>query len=270
MKKIFFLMALIGAFCISGIFPAYGQLSYEGSSSIRDALFPDLAKAYEKKTGIAFSSIKSGDSEGGFASVKSGKASIGGLSRLLTADEMAADLGNRVIGYDAIVIYLNKDNPVKNLSVEQLKKIFLKEITNWKDLGGADLPIETVLKTGGGTGGVMKQFSEFILEGKPLAEPGKSFASHKEDVEYVAKTPGAITFASFAFDTKVTPFISIDGVLPSKETLGRGEYALARPFVLVFNNKPEDPKVVAFMDWVLSEEGQKIVKNFVVPVLVSE
>ena len=92
MKKVSLLMVFLGVFCLSGIFPAYGQLSYEGSSSIGDALLPDLAKAYEKKTGIAFSSIKSSDSEAGFAAVKSGKATVGGLSRLLTAEEMAADL----------------------------------------------------------------------------------------------------------------------------------------------------------------------------------
>jgi len=268
-KKFASLFCTIFVFLLISL-PSRAQLTYEGSSSIGNELLPELAKAFEKKTGTSFKSIKPSDSADGFKAVKDGTAAIGGLSRLMTSEEMSADLGNKVIGYDAIVVYVHKDNPVKNLSIENLKKIFLGEVKNWKEVGGNDGPIEIVLKKEGITGGTMKQFTELILEGRALAAPQVSFSTHREDIAYVASHPNAVTFASLAFDEKLTPFISIENVYPSREALNRGEYVLARPFVLVYRTQPEDPMVTAFLDFALSEEGQAIVKKYVIPVVVSD
>ena len=266
MRTIFF--ALLSIFLCFSI-PAIADLTYEGSSSIGGALLPELAKAFEQKSGIKFTTITSNDSTQGFKALMTGKTLIGGLSRLLTTEELNESLGNQVIGYDAIVIYLNSDNPVQNLTIEQLKKIFSNEITTWKEVGGKDEPIVTVLKKGGDEGGTTKQFRELVLAGQALATPSLFFNSHQENIEYVASNSTAVTFASLAFDEKVTKYVSINGVLPSREALNKGEYALARPYLLIYKAQPENEEIKKFLDFVFSGEGQNIVKKYVVPVMDS-
>jgi len=253
--------------CIALAVPASAQLSYEGSSSIGDTLFPELVKSFQAKTGIGFTKVTSNSSAQGYQAVKEGRAAIGGLSRLLTADEMKTEPGNRVIGYDAVVVYVNKDMPITSLSSEQLGRIFSGQAKNWKDVGGSDAPIVTVLKKNATEGGTARQFCELILGGQPPATPTVTLPGIKECVAHVASTPNTITFASLAFDDKTARFMAIDGVLPSRDALTKGEYPLARPYVLIYQNKPEDPRVTQFLDFVLTKEGQEIVRAFVVPVM---
>lgn len=253
--------------CIATPFAASAQLSYEGSSSIGDTLLPELAKAFQAKSGISFDKITSNSSAQGYQAVTEGKATIGGLSRLLTAEEMKTEPGNRVIGYDAVVIYVHKDIPVTSLTSEQLGNIFSGQIKNWKDVGGADVPIITVLKENATEGGTARQFCELILGGQSPATAAVILPGITECVSYVASTPNTITFASLAFDDKTARFVAIDGVLPSRDSLNKGEYPLARPYVLIYSNKPEDPNVTKFLDFALTKEGQEIVKKYVVPVM---
>jgi len=253
--------------CLTLAFPVFAQLTYEGSSSIGDSLLPELAKGFEAKSGIGFTKITSNSSAQGYQAVSEGRARIGGLSRLLTADEMKTEPGNRVIGYDAVVVYVHKDNPVTSLTSDQLNRIFSGQAKNWKDVGGEDAPIVTVLKSQATEGGTARQFCELVLGGQPPATPTLTLPGIKECVAHVASTPGTITFASLAFDDKTARFIAIDGVLPSREALNKGEYPLARPYVLIYNNKPEDPEVVKFLDFVLTKDGQEIVRKYIVPVM---
>jgi phosphate transport system substrate-binding protein len=248
--------------------PALADLSYEGSSSIGEQLLPELAAAFEKASGIKFSSLTSNDSTVGFKALIAEKTLLAGLSRLMTQEELQTEVANQPMGYDAIVIYVHKDNPVKSLTSEQLKNIFMDTIKNWQEVGGPDAPIETIVKQGDDEGGTVKQFRELLLEGKTFTNPTKRFPSHKENIDYVMNTPQALTFASLAFDEKKTPIIAVDGVLPSRETLNKGEYPLARPYVLVYLNKnAENPEIKKFLEFVLSKEGQEIVKKYVVPVM---
>jgi len=253
--------------CLTLSVPALAQLSYEGSSSIGDSLLPELAKGFEAKSGIGFMNITSNSSAQGYQALKEGRTKIGGLSRLLTADEMKTEPGNRVIGYDAVVVYVHKDNPLTSLTSEQLNRIFTGQAKNWKEVGGEDAPIVTVLKEQATEGGTARQFCELILGGQPPATPTLTLPGIRECVTHVASTPHTITFASLAFDDKTARFIAIDGVQPSRDALNKGEYPLARPYVLIYNNKPEDPDVVKFLDFVLTKDGQEIVRKYIVPVM---
>jgi phosphate transport system substrate-binding protein len=245
----------------------WAQLTYEGSSSIGDALFPALAKAFTAKTGIQFGTINPTNSVQGFTAVRDGKSSLGGLSRLLTQEELKSGLANQVIGYDALVVYVHPGSPIENLTLDQIKKIFSGQITSWKDVGGQDSPILTLVKKGGEEGGVVGQFRELVMGGDALATPAASFPSHKENVEFVASNPTAITFASLAGDLKVGKMISVEGIHPSPTAVSKGDYPLARPFLLIYKENPPNPDVAKFMEFVFAREGQAIVKEFVVPVM---
>jgi len=263
----FRLVAVFLSVALSFGSPLSAQLNYEGSSSLGDSLIPELAKDFTAKTGIQFGTINPTNSAQGFQGVKSGKAAIGGLSRLLTQEELKDGFANRVIGYDAVVVYVNLQNPIKNITIAQLKSVFSGKIVNWKDLGGSDVPIVVLVKLGGEEGGVVGQFKELVMAGESMASPSLAFPSHQENVEYVASNPAAITFASLAGDKKTGRILSVEGVDPSRKALLSGEYPLARPYLVIFKSNPPEPDVAKFIEFVFSSEGQAIVQKFVVPVV---
>ncbi len=256
---VFALLAVVGV--------ARAELTYEGSSSIGKALLPELARAFEAKTGIKFGKIGSTDSDAGFNAVIASQAVIGGLSRLQSAKELEAGLANRVIGYDAVVVYVQPDSSIKDLTTDQLKGIFTGKITNWQEVGGPDLSIATVLKKDVDVGGTARQFRELALVGEPFASGTVTVPGYKEAVAYVAANPAAITFASLVADEKVARYISVDGVAPSRENLAGGAYPLGRPYLLIYRDDPNNADLAKFLDFVFSEEGQAIVKKHAIPVM---
>ncbi len=263
-------LILVGLLQVAGLTGAVSaELSYEGSSSIGQALLPELAKAFTVSTGIAFGEIRATSSNQGFAAVKDGKAALGGLSRLLTQIELESGLANRVIGYDALVVAVHPDNPVASLTLAQVAEIFAGRITNWQQVGGPDLPIVTLHRQGE-EGGVVGQFREVVMGGQPLASPAFAFPTHQENLEYVAVNPAAITFAAMVGDKGLTRYLAIEGVLPTQQTLSLGQYPLGRPFVLVYRDDHPNPDLSKFIEFVLSKDGQAIVRKYVQPVMVFE
>ena len=259
MKVIFSAMLLV----LLVFSPGWAQLSYEGSSSIGHSLLPDLAAAFATKEKLQFDSIISNDSNLGFLAVKEGKAKIGGLSRMLREEELKENFTNQVIGYDAIAIYVNQANQVRGFTVEQLQNIFGGAITNWKDVGGADAAIKLVSKTGD-EGGSSRHFQDLVMDGKPLAKPAIEATDRSDCVQKVLSEKDAITFASVVFKGDGAPMASVNGILPEGDKLRTGEYLLSRPYNLVIKNA-EDPQIAKFMEFVFSEDGQKIVAKYAMP-----
>jgi len=258
-------LALFGF--LSVLAPAMAQLSYEGSSSMGEKLIPELARAFTAKGGASFSTFVSNDSAAGFKAVRDGKAVLGGMSRLMSGEELQVGLGNQVIGYDALVVYVNHANPVKSLTGDQLRKIFLGIITNWKDVGGVDSPIVTLLREGDDEGGTARQFRELVLGGETFASPSLRLPTYKAVIEYVTENQTAISFGSLAFDEKIGRILPIEGIAPTPQSLNSGQYPLSRPYVLVFQNSSDNKDLKAFLEFTLSKEGQAIVKTYVIPVM---
>ena len=124
---------------------AYGsdELSYSGSSTIgMSVLDAGAVKAFEQKTGIKFKSIEQPGSGKGIQALLDGKVTLAGASRSLKPEEKAKKLLGTAIGYDAIAVFVHKNNPVKNLTKEQVKGIFTGKIKNWKEVGGKDALIK--------------------------------------------------------------------------------------------------------------------------------
>lgn len=263
MKCRLWLVVLVALVCFS--VPGFAQLSYEGSSSIGEELLPSLAKAFEAKEQIKFEKIAANDSDLGFKAVMEGKAKIGGLSRMLKEEELKENLMNQAIGYDAIAVYVNKENPVRSLTVEQLKKIFSGDIKNWKDIGGADAKILTVSRKRE-EGGSSKHFLDVVMEGKAPAPPAIEGVDRSECVKKVVENKDAITYASIYFRNLGAEMCAVNGVLPQADKLRTGEYLISRPFNLIYKES-EDKNCQKFIDFVFSEEGQRIVASFVMPVI---
>ncbi|NTW86105.1 MAG: phosphate ABC transporter substrate-binding protein [Holophagaceae bacterium] len=238
--------------------------TYEGSTTIGENIIPQAAKAFEAKTGVKFERIGNLGSGKGFQAVMAGQVSLGGVSRALTPAEKKQNPHFEVIGHDAIAVFVNAKNPVKNLTLEQVKGIFTGRITNWKDVGGASAPINVITEFKAGGRATIAAFKELAL-GNAEYGPSKEVDKPHWCVRAVGADPNAITHASFAFNEPGTAAVSVNSVLPSMKAVQSNAYVISRPLILVAKGAPTGD-VKRFLDFVLSPEGQQIVKRNFLPV----
>jgi len=237
-------------------------LIYEGSATIGETVIPEAAKAFETKTGVKFDKVGITGSSDGLKAVLAGQASVGGMSRALKRDEKEQKPYYQIIGYDGNAVYLHAKNPVQNLSKEQLKGIFTGKITNWQEVGGNEAPITVVIANK--THGTVQEFQKAALDGTDY-KPTKEFPNPSDCVDYVATDEHAITNAALAFKTPKTQVVSIDNQYPSPESVKSGTYPFSRPLLLLAKGLPQDD-LKKFFEFMLSDDGQKIVGKYFVPV----
>jgi ABC-type phosphate transport system substrate-binding protein len=128
---------------LAGSAPA--QITYVGSAPIGEHIIPEAVKAFTAKIGIPFGGFGTHASGVGLEMVIRGEAPLAGVSRSLTLEEKQQRLYYRIIGYDAIVIYVHAANSVTSLTKQQLKAIFTGRMSNWQEVGGADAPIVCII-----------------------------------------------------------------------------------------------------------------------------
>ncbi len=243
--------------------PADPPLSYEGSTVLSKALLPELIAGFERKSGQRFGTVEAHGSSAGFRAVMEGRAALGGVSRSLESAERAARPYYAIVGYDASAIYVHASNPVKGLSRAQLKDVFTGKLTRWSEVGGADAPIELVYVRGSQNRITIATFADEILERAPLG-PG-TWCEPGSCPLYVAEHPNAVTFGSFSFRVPGTKVLEVEGMLPEPETVRTGEYLLSRPLLLVTKQAPRG-NIRAFLDYVMSDDGQRLVARYFFPV----
>ena len=196
-------------------------------------------------------------SSAGIEAVSNGTADIASSSRGLNADEQDLGLTPIVIAHDGIAVIVNDDNPVDNLSTEQLRDIYAGKITNWKEVGGADEPIIVIgREAGSGTRGAFEE----LVDLKDACKYANELDSTGAVIAKVASTPGAIGYASLdALDDSVKA-LSLEGVEATAENIKAGNYFLSRPFVMATKGEisEQNDLVQAWFDFVLGDEGQQV------------
>lgn len=253
-------LALIAAGCAKE--EKAEALTYEGSSTISENILPELTAGFEKRTGVRFEKIGNAGSAEGFKAAMDGRAALGGLSRELKVDERVMRPRYQVIGHDAIAIFVNAANPVRNLSLDQLRDVFAGKITNWKALGGPDRPIVVVSEQLSGTRGTLAELRHLVMAEQPIKATREVDLPH-DCVRAVAGEPDAISYGSIAFREPGVEPVSLDGVPPDTQSVRSRAYPLSRPLLLVTRAAPTGA-VKEFLDYVLSAEGQAMVgKKFV-------
>lgn len=252
---------LAAAFLFSGV--ALAGLTYEGSSTIGEEILLQAAKRFEQKTGTRFDTIGFLGSGKGMKAVMDGKVSIGGVSRRLTTTEKLRKPFFQVIGYDAIVVYVNEKNPVKKLTREEVKGIFSGKIRDWKAVGAKKGGITVVTEIPTSERATISEFSHLLMDDAPFG-PARQIERPRDCVVYVSTDESAITHASLAFKMAGAKAISLDGVVPTDENIMSGHYLLSRPLLLVTQNFPTGD-VKRFFEFILSPEGQEIVSRKFVP-----
>ena len=233
-----------------------GTVSTDGSTSM-EKVIGALSESYmaaNKDVTVNYNPTGSG---AGITAVQEGTCDIGLSSRALKDEEKAAGLKETVLAYDGIAIIVHPDNPVSDLSVEQIAKLYTGEITNWKDVGGSDA--EVVLIGREAASGTRDGF-ESITGTKDKCQYRQELTSTGDVITAVSQNPDAIGYASLAAIKDSVKALSVDGVTPSETTVKDGSYPVQRPFVLVtVEGKALSAAAQSFFDYATSADAADII-----------
>ena len=233
-----------------------GTVSTDGSTSM-EKVIGALSESYmaaNKDVTVNYNPTGSG---AGITAVQEGTCDIGLSSRALKDEEKAAGLKETVLAYDGIAIIVHPDNPVSDLSIEQIAKLYTGEITNWKDVGGSDA--EVVLIGREAASGTRDGF-ESITGTKDKCQYRQELTSTGDVITAVSQNPDAIGYASLAAIKDSVKALSVDGVTPSEATVKDGSYQVQRPFVLVtVEGKTLSAAAQSFFDYATSADAADII-----------
>jgi phosphate transport system substrate-binding protein len=262
MKKL-----ILSLMMVCTIAPSFYAQKLKGSDTVLP-LAQKEAEAFGKKTGKSVTVI-GGGSGVGIAALLEGTTEIAMASRKMKFDEKVKcqeagkAIVEKVIAYDALAIVVNPSNGVTNLTRAQLEGIFTGKITNWKQVGGADLKIIPYSReTSSGTYEFIK---EHVLLNKNYAKGILSMPATGAIVQSVSQTKGAIGYVGLAYlNSSVKAIhVSFDGknfVEPTLKTAVNKTYPVTRPLYFYYEKKYE-AKYNALVSFILSAEGQKIVEK---------
>lgn len=241
--------------------PLSGAINMAGSTSVQP-LAEELAKAFMAKNPEVKIFVQGGGSGAGIKATTTGTADIGMCSRELTAEEEAMGIISTEIAKDGVVMIVNKANPIANLSLEQLQKIYTGKFTQWKEVAGPKgLKTKIVVvnrEAGSGTRGA---FEELALGKMKNTDNCLVQASTGAVQQTVAVTKEAIGYISLgALDPQAVKPLTLDGVACNVKNIHSKQYKIQRPFLLLTKTAPTG-LVKEFMDWILSPEGQRIVSK---------
>jgi len=255
--KVLFMLSVVGL-------AAQGAdeiLVWRGCGVSKTAFMEECRNAYLKETGVEIR-LSGGGATLGIESAAKGGADLGGTCRacldVLGEDKLDVELA--AVAWDALVIVVHPDNPVENISREQLRMVLQQKITNWKQLGGNDESIVVVARRGK-TSGVGYSTRQLILEGSE-EDYGKSVVrlnSSGPVEKLVERQPRAIAITGVSSarhrDLKV---IAIDSQAPTPENIASGKYPYFRPLYVAY--KPDtNSGARRFVEWLLSDKGQSVV-----------
>lgn len=233
-----------------------GTVSTDGSTSM-EKVIGALGEAFtDANSDVSFTYNPTG-SGSGIQAVQEGRCDIGLSSRALKDAEKAAGLTETILCYDGIAMIVNPENPVEDLTLEQIAAIYTGEVTNWSEVGGADAEIVLIGREAGS--GTRSGFEELVdVVDKCLYR--QELSSTGDVITTVAQNPGAIGYASLASVKDTVKAVKVDGVAPSEATVKDGTYAIQRPFVLATRtDAPLNDAAQAFFDYVTSADANEII-----------
>lgn len=257
MKKIISLFTL--AIALVCVLTACGgnkeAVTTDGSTSMNKVIGA-LGEAFQSDSGISVTYNATG-SGAGIQAVLEGRCDIGLASRDLKDEEKAKGLEGTVLAYDGIAIIVNPENPVNDLDLKTIAKIYTGEIKNWKEIGGNDAEIVLIgREAGSGT----RDGFESITDTEDKCAYRQELTSTGDVITTVASNPNAIGYASLASVKDTVKALKIDGVTASEETIKNGTYVVQRPFVLVTKTDVTlSESAQSFFNFITSEAAQGII-----------
>lgn len=231
-----------------------GTLSMNGSTSMEKVIKAVNGAFMEKNKGVTVNLNLTGSGTG-IQEASEGKGDIGNSSRKLK-DEEAEKLDATVVGLDGIALVVNPANKLEDITLQDLAKVYSGEITNWKELGGDDKAIVVIgREDGSGT----RDGFESIVMGDKEPKYAQELESTGSVINAVATTDGAIGYASLANVDETVKALKVGGVEATEENVKSGAYKVQRPFICATLKGSDNKLVKAYLDFILSEEGQALV-----------
>lgn len=259
MKKIvcLFIAAVLMCTMLVGCGEKTSTVTTDGSTSM-EKVIGALGEAFENEEGITVTYNPTGSSSG-IKAVKEGTCDIGLSSRNLKDEEKAEGLTGTVLAYDGIAIIINNENPVSDLDLETIAKIYTGEITNWSEVGGNDAEIVLIgREAGSGT----RDGFESVTDTEDACKYRQELTSTGDVITTVASNADAIGYASVASVEASVKTVTVGGVAPTEETIKNGTYVVQRPFVLVTKEGVSlSDSAQKFFDYITSEAAAEIIAS---------
>ena len=269
----FGLILLVGSGCSRDIDTASSTTARVKGSDTMVHLVTAWAEAFMAENDDLYVSVDAGGSGAGIAALINGTIDIASASREMKQEEkqQASDKGpdpvEFVVARDGIAVVVHPDNPVNELTIEQLSKIYTGAITNWSAVGGNDRKVSILSRES--SSGTYAFFREHVMGDQDYTTDAKLMPATSAIIEATAEDRGSIGYVGLgyvaeaggrakALEVKVDE--SSDAVAPSEEAVKSGEYGIARPLYLYSAGEPTGA-AKAFIDFALSEAGQAIVSE---------
>lgn len=225
--------------------------------------FAEYYQSIEKNVNITVSESGSGN---GAKSLINGTCDIADMSRFMKENEFKAAVEKgvmpvaHVVALDGLPILVHPSNPIQDLSVEQVRDIYIGKITNWKEVGGPDKKIVFISRdTNSGT---YETFNKLIMKKEKIAEGCEYVGSNGAVRGRVQSTPAAIGYAGLGFVDRSVKALKINGIYPSAKTVSTGKYPIARPLFMFTNGYPKmGSHVYRFVTLHLTKKGREIVER---------
>ena len=235
-----------------------GTVSTDGSTSMEKVIGALSESFMAQNSGVTVNYNPTG-SGSGITAVQGGTCDIGLSSRALKDEEKSAGLKETVLAYDGIAIIVSPENPVQELDLDTIAKIYTGEITNWKDVGGNDAEIVLIgREAGSGT----RDGFESITDTKDKCQYRQELTSTGDVITTVSSNPDAIGYASLASVKDTVKALTVNGVVPTEASVKDGSYVVQRPFVLVTKDGTKlSDSAQKFFDYITSEAASKVISN---------
>ena len=261
MKKTILLLSVLA---LTGLTRAE-KLVIKGSDTLGAKLVPMLAEEYKSKHNDVSFEIAAEGSTTGISAIIDGTAQIGMSSRRARPTEMSAaqakgvSMKPMIVAYDGIGVIVNSGNPLASLTKRQVEQIFAGDITDWAQVGGSAGRIS--IYTRNTSSGTYSDFKELAMKKRDYASSSQKMAGNEQIAAEVAKNPNGIGYVGLAYlhDPGIK-IVSIDGVLPSAETVLAKKYPYARPTFYYTNGEPAG-EAARFVEFTLSDDGQRVVQK---------
>jgi phosphate transport system substrate-binding protein len=268
MKKLILTLAL--GLVLGGFTATAGSITVKGSDTLV-ILAQKWAEVYMGNNSGVKIQVTGGGSGTGFAALQNQTTDLCDASRKIKAKEIEACIkafGKRPTEYkvavDGLSVYVNADNAIKELSIEQLEGIFTGQIKNWKEVGGADAPITVYSREN--SSGTYEFFKEHVLKGKDFVASAQTMPGTAAVLQAVGKDKNGIGYGGAAYGAgakhlSVKADDASAGVEPTEENVLSQKYPIWRYLYVYVNPAQDKGEIGAYLNWIRGNEGQKIVKD---------
>ncbi len=249
-------IAVLAAACSSDPGPRISDVAVvtlAGSTSIQP-----FAERWAEEFTAGRVTVQAGGSTAGIKAARDGTADIGMSSRALAPSETAG-LVQTVVARDGIAVVVHASNPIRALSLAQLRGIYAGELRNWRQVGGRDARITVITREDGS--GTRDAFEQFVMGSDHNIAPSALVTAYSGGLrKMVSQDASAIGYVTFSQLNAQVHALAIDGVMPTEPSIASGQYRLQRPFVFLTRGAPQG-SARAFIDFVLSGVGQQVARS---------